>query len=96
MEKGDLVQGRDDLRGHVGHGFLPQPAQPRASSLWVRDEEPIEEGFTLLGQERGQPAKGLVMGLVACGGDQAFQAVLWFNRSGHRDKRVKMGRGGVD
>jgi hypothetical protein len=22
--------------------------------------------------------------------------LLWFNRSGHRDKRVKMGRGGVD
>jgi hypothetical protein len=22
--------------------------------------------------------------------------LLWFNRSGHRDKRVKMGRGGID
>jgi transposase len=24
------------------------------------------------------------------------RGMLWFNRSGHRDKRVKLGRGGVD
>ena len=61
------------MRRRVGDGFLPQPAQQGPSCRRVRLQEAIEQGFALVGQQRCQLAKGLLVRLFARGGHKAFQ-----------------------
>ena len=54
LEKDDLAQGGEDLRGRRGDGFLPQPAQRCLPRRRVGFQEPVEEGLSLVAE---QPAK---------------------------------------
>ena len=74
LENGDLAQGREDLRGRMGDGFLPQPAQRCLPRRRVGLLEPDAKGLPLVAEQRRQAAKGLVVGLLACRRNQALQA----------------------
>ena len=62
LEKDDLAQGGEDLRGRRGDGFLPQPAQRCLPRRRVGFQEPVEEGLSLVAEQRRKTAKGHVVG----------------------------------
>ena len=69
-----FVRRLDQLWRAGGRRFAAEPIEDRPPGLGVGHQEVIEQGRAGRGQQRRQPAKGLGVGGVAGGGDQALQA----------------------